>query len=254
MGPPYQVFQSKNEPQVTLLDHYMGGYEGLFSKRALRESHLHLEAAMVYLTDDLVPQSHYPDQFGLISVGVPCEFFKGENSAYTFFNGKPTTLPNNLEKGFHHALFFWGDRDNLHTMDIQRARVGAVACRVIPNGVEVLFTLDAELPDEDKERNREIIVAIDRFPESSFTVDGHVSSVFQLGQELIVDERYSLKFELRSGEGKFLGHRMPGNRFSQVAIGENNRYDAYDWLIFLRCIARQGPCKMALIIQKININ
>lgn len=251
VGPPYQVFQFRNEPQVTLFDFYMGGFDGVLSKRALRESHVHLEAAMVYLTQDVIPVTSYPDHFGGVSVGVPCMLAKDESAAYTCFQGKPTTLMSNQEKGFHPLMFFWGDRDSIHTIDIQRVRVGPIECTIIKDGIEMLFTLDAESCEEDKERNREIIVAVDRFDGSSFSVDGHLSSIFHLSQELVIDARYSLKFELREGEGKFLGHRMPGNRFSQIGIGESNRHEAYDWLVFLRSVNRQDPCKIALTIKKL---
>ena len=75
--------------------------------------------------------------------------------------------------------------------------------------------------------------------------------IFNVNDALVIDEKIRMIFEVVDGEGKFLGHRMPGNRSAQVGVSENNSFEAYDWLMFLRTVHRTAPCKIVLRIEKI---
>jgi hypothetical protein len=146
---------------------------------------------------------------------------------------------------------FWGDRERVHSLGCQKVRPGSVQCVAKEGGVDLLFALEGGTVEEDRERNREIVVTVDRCPNSTFTVNGVKSMIFEVGDELLVDERTKMRFTVVEGEGKFLGHRMPGNRPSQVGISESNSFEAYDWLMFLRTVNRTMPCKISLSIEKI---
>ena len=55
---------------------------------------------------------------------------------------------------------------------------------------------------------------------------------------------FLLTLELVEGEGRFLGHRMLGNRSAQKGAKGNARFEAFDWLVFLRTIQREATCRI----------
>ena len=56
----------------------------------------------------------------------------------------------------------------------------------------------------------------------------------------------SLQFFLEKGNGDFVGHLMRGNRPSQLKLKGADRFNAYDWQVFLRTLRREGVCDLRL--------
>lgn len=248
VGPPICQWQVREEPQVTLYDYFMSAQTGVISRRATRESHITLEAAVIH---PMETESSSLDVAGEYR-GEGWVMMKNSTMAYAGFDGKPEAVQHNLEKGFHNFVMVWGNLERTHTMACQRVRMGDVVCKPEKAGATLEFSLEGGAFEEDRERNREIVVAMDRTGVSTFTVNGENAMIFNVGDTLVVDGQIRLVFEVIQGEGKFLGHRMPGNRWAQVGVGESNAFEAYDWLMFLRTVHRTAPCKIALRIEKIG--
>lgn len=251
IGPPFCQWQMREEPQVTLFDLILGAQSGRLTKRSFRDAHILLEAATVHLTDDEIDLEDRPGTFGGTFGSSRWYLCKRPEMAYAAFEGKPEEVHQNQEKGFHNFVMVWGNGDRVHSVGCQRVRVGGVACTPLENGVELLFSLEGGPAEEDRERNREVVVAVDRHTTSTFSVNGENSMIFHVADKLVIDGSVAMTFEVVEGEGKFLGHRMPGNRASHVGLPESNHFEAYDWLMFLRTVHRTAPCKIALRIEKL---
>ena len=118
------------------------------------------------------------------------------------------------------------------------------------NEGEIIFDLEGEAEIEDKEKNREILFFIDAHEGLEFFVSGKKSSTFALGEKLTIQDQHlklSLSFHLDEGDGRFMGHWMPGNRPSQQEAKGEARFEANDWQLFLRTIQRSDKCRLKVM-------
>ena len=128
VGPPFCQWQVREELQVTLYDLFMSAHSGILARRAMRDSHTLLEAAIIYAGDDLLSDTDHVGDWSGEFGGSRWLVHKGVGMAYAGFDGKPEDVHQNQEKGFHNFVMFWGDRERVHSLGCQRVRVGDVEC------------------------------------------------------------------------------------------------------------------------------
>jgi hypothetical protein len=113
-------------------------------------------------------------------------------------------------------------------------------CRVVEGGVDLVLYLPAEVPGEARQRNREVMFALDAHEDVSFIVANlAAASTFQLGEQVLIKSgamTITLKITLDSGDGQF---------FWAYHQRESHLAKAYDWrwtLQILRLAALPTYC------------
>lgn len=242
VGPALKEWQYGEEPQVTLYDLFLGYFNGEFSARALKDSTVHLEAVLIPTIEDKFNALSYSQRVDSSLGDTSWHVCQNEHIAYCFVE---KYLEPNSNKGFHPLRIVWGDRQRVHTFVCQGGNSKQIDFSYVPGGVDIIFELDAIVESEDREKNREIIFFADIHEDLEILISGRKATTFSFGEEIILRSgpcELSLIFHLQEGEGRFLGHRMPGNRQSQCRLKGKQRYSAYDWQIFMRTIKRSERC------------
>jgi hypothetical protein len=238
-GPSVLEYQTGLEPEVTLYDLFMGCFSGNYSKRALKDSSLHLHAALVQPLVTPIVRPINLSRSGKLENSV-YSVVVNQHYSYAFIE-QQAVLNKAKDKGFSPFKLMWGSLDRLHTLITEGGNSKKITLTANSNTLEFLFTL-SDVPElEDKEKSREISFYFDLFEKSSVKIEGFSATTFKLHEkvEVIVDGlKFSLKFEIAKGTGQFLGHFMRGNRPSQIANNGKERFAAYDWQLFLRTIRR----------------
>lgn len=245
-GPCIREWQEREEPQANLFDLFGGYFSGQFSRRTTLVSPYHLYGAVVQQTLDrfhlkLLPsivKGHFKQQKWKITT-LPA-------LSYTLLEKKEPYNPS-VDKTFTPFRLIWGDLHRTHSFVCQGGCYDQVEFSDEGPSVQLIFDLREDLPGEGIRQKREIEFFVDFHPGVQFSLGGRSSSTFELGQEMTIDlggHQLSLVFDLLEGEGAFLGHVMKGNRPSQIDLKGENRFQAYDWTIFLRTIRRQGKCRL----------
>lgn len=103
-----------------------------------------------------------------------------------------------------------------------------------------------KLADQSVEDEIEITYLVNIHEKTSLWIRDCKATTFQLGDTITIrsnPQTMHLSFSLIEGQGSFWGHIYQGNRKSQIYKGEN-RFVAYDWVIGLRTVKREGPVKI----------
>lgn len=263
-GPALKEWQCKFEPQVTLYDLVCGYFSGGFSDRALKDAPVHLEAVLIPFTDERFQLPTYPfDVSGKIQ-GTKWFLHQDEKLAFSFFESGNIEINPAFEKGFHPFKLLWGDIHRMHSLVSQGTGNSSVTVKHTTESKDNKtiqdFELDFDFVDpievEDKEKSREILLFADAHEGIEFLVSGTKASTFKLDEVVtMVDQclAMSLSFHIVEGEGRFFGHRMPGNRPSQLAVKGDDRFNAYDWQLFMRTINRSDKCRIKVKL-KASVN
>lgn len=244
VGPALNEWQDGQEPQVTLYDHFLSYFTGEFSARIKRESTIHLEAALIPACDDVFHLSQPPSRIDRLSNEIKWHLCQNRHLAYCFIEESPT-INSIVAKGFHPLRIFWGDRQRVHTFVCQGGNSKTTEFILVPGGVDIIFELCESVEVEDREKSREISFYIDVHEELEILISKQKATTFSLGEEITIRSgkcTLSLTFHLEEGDGRFLGHRMLGNRFSQLRLKGSQRYNAYDWQLFMRTVQRSELC------------
>lgn len=136
-------------------------------------------------------------------------------------------------KSFEQSLVchYWGDGHPTHSL----------LFRTSGSYVEEEKRIVVTLAEKEVEEEMEIEFFCDLHPETKILVKGQKATTFQLGDLVTLiskNHRIDCIFRLQSGEGKFWGHLLRGNRPGQLERG----YEAYDHVIGLRTVERTGAC------------
>lgn len=247
IGPATKEWQSGYEPQVTLYDMFLGYFSEAFSKRALKPSIAHLEAVLILCSDESFPKIAYPFFKKAEENGVEWTTYQDASVGYSIITKK--NFPEMIDKGYHSLKLVWGSSDYVHTFVCQGGN--SVLTEFSAQAKEIILTFDLgqTLDVEDKEKSRDVIFFTDIHEGIEFLVEGEKSSTFRLGEKLDFKDsaaHLQLSFDLKGGEGNFVGHRMLGNRPSQIDSKGSKRYSAYDWQLFLRTVGRSPAGKVAV--------
>lgn len=221
-GAPLQEYQRKAEPEVTLYELFMAKHQQAMSKRLLKFSRVHLQAALIFPFKQKKP----------LSKGRSLTFVRKADQ-------KEVWSP----KGFHLIRFLWGGIDQIYSLVCQEN-----LCLERIDG-DFLLTYPKNLPEE--KRNMELSLYCSYHPDVVIKIGGKRQTVFYLGETIEIHTkgaRLELTFSLEKGEGVFMGHISRGNRLSQVALTDSKDFSSYDWKIGLRTINRGEECTIRLKI------
>lgn len=244
VGPAFKEWQCGEEPQVTLYDFIMGYFSGGFSARAMKESMVHLQSTLIPASDDILSEPPYPLRIDGSFGNEQWHLYHHKQLAYCFIEKSPDINPIYL-KGYHPLRIVWGDLQRVHTFVCQGGNSKTTEFVLVPGGVDIIFQLNNPVEVEDREKSRETIFFMDAHDELTTLISGQKATTFSLGEEITMRSGVcglSLTFHLQEGDGRFLGHRMLGNRPSQVCLKGKQRYNASDWQLFMRTVQRSELC------------
>lgn len=247
IGPTLKEWQCAEEPQVTSYDLLMGYLSGAYSARVKKDGLIQLEGVLIPSSEDILPDFSQKETFEGVYKGAHWFIYKTARFAYScidegFFEVNPV-----YAKGFHPLKIVWGDLQRVHTFVCQDGN--ARSLRFTPEEGSII--MDVVLGDliefEDRENSREIAFFVDTQEGVAFDVSGAKSSTFQPGEELHLQFpglNVQMTFDVTDINARFLGHRMLGNRPAQIDAKGAQRYNAYDWQIFLRTVRRPEDCSI----------
>lgn len=239
-GPAFHDLQRGEEPEVFLYDLYMGFMTGSYSSRALKDSEIHLYAALIH------PFNHSlrPKEFPFFAEGD----LKGQKWALRQTPHVAAALieqnePFNpaMHKGFCPLKIIWGNKDRAHTFVLQGGNSQTVSFNEEEGLVELKFNLEEAAEPEDREKNRDLTFFYDLHDGVKHEVNGVQATTFKVEDHVKVVApgiNFDITFDTEKADGQFLGHIMRGNRPSQIAVKGINRFAAFDWQIFLRALRR----------------
>lgn len=251
IGPAVQVRQWGLEPQVTSYDLLMGGIVNDYPYRSFIDHPNQLHAAIVF--PDTCP---WKEPVSPISVEGSVanhrwNVFHSDHYAFSVLQ-KKSILDPAMQKGFHVFQLAWGDVNNTHTLVCQGEGATYVDYALQNNRIEFEFFL-GDIPDFDKkESQKEIAFYCDQSEITEILVSGQKATTFQCGETVTIQSskiKIELVFELIEGDGRFFGHIMPGNRPAQSNLKGVNRFQTFDWSIFLRTVKRYTPCKIKVALK-----
>jgi len=221
LGPYARELHEGGAPAPTLFDCFMGQLHKKPITRLIADHPVHLKASLVYpFEQEPAPQEKKP---------------------YIWVHDPET-------KAVH---LFWAD--NPHSFSIQ----GATAFHHLGNST---YAIDCTLSDEPPkfgEEKSEVACYLDYHPSHALTIDGGRASAFTLDQQVSIQStslKLDLKFSILEGEGNFYGHLLRGNRPRQAATRGPNRFNAYDWQLALRTVARKPTTSLRIICKLIEDN
>jgi hypothetical protein len=242
-GPAFVEYQQEFELKPSLYDLYLGALTGTFSKRVLAHAQQHLEGALIHpfagqlSSVKIKPPQGFRETTDLLALSL-LETKEGRNKAQ--------------EVSFHPFRLIWGDPERVHSLSCQGGRVLSSFYKTDERKVEIFFDLEDQPDEEDREKSREICFFLDIHERHKIFVEQQLASTFRIGEKVSIDSgpiNLSLHFYLEEGKGAFIGHIMKGNRPAQTAVKGKNRFDAYDWQIFLRSVQRSSRCRLRTTIE-----
>lgn len=249
-GPKVKDIQWNEEPLAGLYDLFLGYFTGNYSYRAFASHPHQLHAALIQPVTEKLPSVSLP--FGLQGKVVDYNWEIKQDISHTLSAIQKVALDPSSDKGVHPFFLAWGDATRTHSLVCQGGNSTFIDYKVLPNGVDLLFSLFETVQVEDKEKSREILFFVDMHEGLKIEVNEKAATSFQLNERISLISpkfRINLTFILEDGEGRFLGHIMPGNRLSQINIKGENRFKAYDWEIALRTVRRKVPCRIKVEIR-----
>lgn len=244
-GPGSNLSQQQSEPQAYLYDLYWALAEAQVPKRLLQQSpSFYLSIANLYpwLTSSLgtlpkLTETHVWHCGSTASLG------------WSYINGE---VPEDPAKAhcYHPLRFVFGTPQMTHTCVCQLPIGSVVQWQQVGDALigEIIYT--HAFHEGDKESCRELILAWNRREEAKVAIEGAPASLFFLNQQPVItfpEGQFICSFQVE-GEGSFVGHVTPGNRWSQRAVKNEQRYELYDSLIFLRTLHRAPGTKVILRI------
>lgn len=251
-GPSLREWQLREEPQVTLYDLICGYFSGMFSNRALKETDVHLEAVLIPFSEERFAEISYPLELQGWIQGAKWSLYHAENMAYSSIEKGVLEINQAYEKGFNPFRLIWGGIDRVHTLVCQGGNIKRIAL----DKTEMVFDLSDPIDTVDREKNREILFFLDAHQDLEFFVSDQKATTFLLGEELTLRNNHlilSLSFHLEEGEGRFLGHWMPGNRTAQLDLKGKSRFQVFDRQLFLRTISRSDCCRFKIKLKIENV-
>jgi hypothetical protein len=252
VGPAFYEFQWKAAPQAVPYHFYMSYFSGSIPKQLHGNDVNALYGALVQPSLRRFGKSaESPLSLEGDGDGRAWKFNKYPTYACSCIKAEGNKLDVNW-KGLIPFKMTWGSHSAVHTLVAQGGNYEQFDFFDLGKIIRLDYRLAAEFDLEDKERRREIILAVDRSPNIRLRVNGKAATTFTLDDEVEVvsdTKIIKLRFSLVKGEGRFIGHLMPGNRASQLAIKNENRFNAYDTLIFIRTLRRTSDCQMSIAIE-----
>lgn len=254
-GIPVAEQQKGSEPLPRLLEAILGAYDEQLCRRLETDPVLALHAIVVRSLPIALLNEPCCVRGETGSYGSQTWYIETKKSSSRALMSKDGESSSVAAQKFAPFRLLWGSAENIHSFVCQGGLAEKIAFAVNEsNSNEAMLTFSLGLPQEndEKENNREVCFYVDRHDELKITVNGTVSTTFSLGDKIeLRDERMAidLEFSLIEGQGKLMGHLMPGNRPSQCDPNIRKSHKSCDWQLFLRTVARDGPCRIAVTVR-----
>ncbi|MDB6081265.1 MAG: hypothetical protein JWO53_537, partial [Chlamydiia bacterium] len=233
IGPAVRVMQAGYEPACTLYDYYMGYYYGSLSQRAAKPQIAALQAALIQ-----------PQTLTLSEVQD-----METNQALVHKTSNWGVSLNKVRNGVHpgyYPLYFVTDTHTF-VFDLPKGRI------VDASWSETKGEIICELSEEVYSDNIEKAIACSFFVDArdgiAFEIQNTTATSFSLVDEVKITIGalvMSLTFSLLDGDGMFLGHINKANRPSQISNKGKDRYQAFDWQLFLRAVRGTTKCRLKI--------
>jgi hypothetical protein len=254
-GPGWKEYQRGKEPQPSLFDFFMGYFAESYNYRGFLDHPIQLQAALVQPTDDRLLPPEYPVELEGTLLDMPWKIYQTNAMAYSHLAKRKASVPQ--EKTFVPLSILWGDSDLAHTFVCQGGNIESIDFTSDWETITLRITLANTIPPEHREKRQEICFYFDQSPNSKTTVNSIAATTFQMGEQLVVEDpalKIAIDFAVEEGEGRFFGHIMKGNRPSQTTLVGKNRFEAFDWHLFLRSVERTAHCvvKVTLSLQHLR--
>ncbi|MEM1282684.1 MAG: hypothetical protein AAGG81_03940 [Chlamydiota bacterium] len=254
IGPCFQQYFMKQGPEVTLYDYYMCSSTQTISNRLDENSIVHLHATLIQPHDNIFPEKTLPVKLNGSIGSKQWSLFSDDLCSLSALNHRGNKL-DSLWKGIlpMHCLFLNGQ--SLISLVAQGGNYTELIGEIESHSIQLNYELPPEVDVEHKEEKKEVVLSFTRSDDISIFVQGKKSNTFQLGEEVTIqfkETTVTTSFELVEGEGRFVGHIMPGNRPSQLGLKNGNRFNAYDWQLLLRTLTRSSHChiRVNIIVQR----
>lgn len=246
VGPGFRDYQYSEQPEVTLLDLYVGFHVGHYAYRALVTGPHLLAASILHPADSAIPPEALPSHLSGTVEGRRWDLLKEQT--WTFSVLEKQHADPSRDNAYSALRLLWGGLIAAHTCVCQGGNSERVEYQLHPDGADLLITLPEEVPNEVRQRNREVSFYLDVLQGATITVsDQAMATTFQCGELLSIESggmKLQLTLTIESGRGQFFGHIAKGNRPSQKHVTGEGRFKNYDWHIFLRTIHRDSQCKI----------
>ncbi len=253
VGPPVKALQWRSEPQPTLYDLYLGDFTGGYPYHSFIDHPFQLQGALVRTVDDTLPPISYPQTFTGVVADSRWLIHQEETHAYTVIE-TAAPLPPELKKGFHYFRLVWGDENRIHSLSCQGGAITSFEMKPADGGLDLLVWLAEDPGEIERNHSSELRFFVDQHEALDLLVQGKKANTFHFHDTVSISSglvHTTLSFHLEEGDARIMGHIQPGNRISQVDLKGENRFNAYDWEIFLRTVRRYTPC---LIRVKVRIS
>lgn len=206
--------QEKGEPKPTLFDLFLCERARTYPKRILNDHPMHLSASLVYP----LPRAE------------ACKTHAQKMAMHL----SPFTL-------------YWGSSEEVHSLVCE-----SEWSHQVNDNREVFFSSAGAAPEDG---SAEISLFCNLHPSHVLFVNGQRATTFQLGDTVEIHSdgfRCRIIFSLVEGEGIFCGRLSRANRSSQTANKGAFLYEAYDWQIGLRTLARTEKCTVRVSVDLIS--
>ncbi len=245
-GPCLQQYYWKQQPQLTLYDYFMSCSSESFSDRLSHDSIVQLHASLIQPHNNIFPKRNLPINLDGNIEGKNWSLYRDQSFSVSTLDHTGNKL-DSLWKGILPMQLFIVEEGLPVSLVAQGGNYDKLTSSIDAQNIQLDYELFPEIDIEHKEEKKEVILSFTRQKDMSFLVNGSKSNTFKLGDEVTMHYKEHIvttSFDLIQGEGRFIGHIMPGNRASQLALKNGNRFNAYDWQLFLRTLSRSGQCSI----------
>lgn len=249
VGPSIRQWQMGFEAQPHLYDLYGSYFSEKISARVQRPGFYHLYGACIYPTADL-----FTDCSNVVINGINGQekwsLERSEHSSLCVI--EKTSEPNpSLDNTKAVFSYIWGNLDKTHSFICQGGFSEKAHFQLKENETILSFDLPGIFVGGSEDDQREIAFYLDLDPTVRFEADSKPTNTFALDEEFVIiadNQRFKIKFRLLHGSGDFMGHIVRGNRPAQVLAKGDERFQVYDWMVFLRTVRRSPGSKIEVSI------
>jgi hypothetical protein len=248
IGPCTYRFYWKKSPQLTVYDYFMAATGTVLPERLSSDSDsiVPLYASLIQPQQDTIPEITLPLSLNDSIEGDSWSVYRDPVFSVSTID-HTGDKHDSLWKGVLPMQLCWGSKDHLLSLVAQGGNYHKIKSSVEASTIKLDYNLSDTVDVDHKEEKKEVTLSLTKDESLKFFVNKGKSNTFQLGDtvEICSDTiKIALKFELIEGDGRFIGHIMPGNRASQLALKSSNRFNAYDWQLFLRTLTRTSRCRI----------
>jgi hypothetical protein len=248
VGPALYERQKGSEPEATLYDLYLGHLGGAYSYRSFVSHPFQMQAALIRPHSKMLEELAYPATCEGEWKGRHWQSVQTERYAYSCIESHEAESPS-LTYRLAPFRMIWGDLTQAHSLAMQGGTASDI--RFIQEGSNTL-NVDCVIPASD-DLAKELVFYVDKHEKLKKRLAEKCATVFQLGEEIHVEGdrlSFNLSYEMLSdsdqGQVRFTGHLNPGNRPAQMSLKGENRFKAFDDVIFLRRVRQKEECKLRL--------